>query len=60
MESVISEFFLVTGIDAAAPTNMKELIPYMISILIGVCMVSGVFRVFGKLFDLFMNWSRFK
>lgn len=51
MASIIAEFFSVVGIDAVPPSTMAELIPYLITILVGVVLVSGVFRVIGKLFE---------
>lgn len=60
MVEVVSEFFQVTGIDMVPPGTMGELIPYLIKIFIGVCLVSGVFRVIGRLGECILNWSRFK
>ena len=59
MAAVIAEFFGIIGVDMAAPATMAELIPWLLCVWIGVVLVSGVFRVFGKLVDLFMNWRRF-
>lgn len=59
MALVIAEFFNVIGVDAAAPTTMAELIPWALSVYIGVMLVCGVFRVFGKLAELLMNGRRF-
>lgn len=59
MAAVIAEFFGIIGVDLAAPATMAELIPWLLTVWIGVVLVSGVFRVFGKLVDLFMNWRRF-
>lgn len=59
MAAVIAEFFGIIGVDMVAPATMSELIPWLLSIWIGVILVSGVFRVFGKLVDLFLNWRRF-
>ena len=44
MAVVVSEFLGVIGAEAA-PTCMEELIPYLITITIGVFLVSAVFRV---------------
>lgn len=59
MAAVIAEFFGIIGVDPTAPATMAELIPWLLTVWIGVVLVSGVFRVFGKLVDLFMNWRRF-
>lgn len=59
MAAVIAEFFGVIGVSMAAPATMSELIPWLLTVWVGVVLVCGVFRVFGKLVDLFMNWRRF-
>jgi len=46
------------GVDVTPPTNMAELIPYLLTVVIGIALVSGVFRVFGKLADWIMNFRR--
>ena len=59
MAAVISEFFMISGIDMTAPATLSELIPWLVTIWVGVVLVSAVFRVFGKLAELFLNWRRF-
>ena len=59
MAAVIAEFFGIIGVDMAAPVTMAELIPWLLMIWISVVLVCGVFRVFGKLAELFLNWRRF-
>lgn len=58
MAAVIAEFFGIIGVDMVAPATMAELIPWLLMIWISVILVSGVFRVFGKLAELFVNWRR--
>ncbi|MCQ4807544.1 hypothetical protein NE626_12040 [Intestinimonas massiliensis] len=58
MAVLVAEFFSVIGVEATAPTNMAELIPYLLTVVIGVFLVSGVFRVIGKLAEIFLNWRR--
>lgn len=58
MALVISEFFQIIGLDMVPPENMAELIPYLLTVLVGVALVSGVFRVIGKLAEVFMNFRR--
>ena len=58
MASVIAEFFSIVGIDTVPPSTMAELIPYLITVLVGVVLVSGVFRVIGKLFEAVMGFLR--
>ena len=58
MAVVISEFFGIVGLDVVPPTNMAELIPYLLQVFVGVALVAGVFRVLGKLAEVFINFRR--
>lgn len=60
MVAVIAEFFSIIGLSQEVPSNFAELIPYLLEIFVGLALVCAVFSVFGKLFELFMNWSRWK
>lgn len=59
MALIVAEFFQIIGVDAVPPSNMAELIPYLLTVVVGVALVSGVFRVIGHLAELLMNWRRF-
>lgn len=58
MAVIVSEFFGIIGVDVVPPTNMAELIPYLLTVVVGIALVSGVFRVIGKLADLLLNFRR--
>ena len=58
MALVVSEFFELIGLNMTPPSNMEELIPYLMVFFVGVVLVSGVFRVLGKLADLLIGWRR--
>lgn len=58
MAVIVSEFFGIVGVDAVPPANMAELIPYLLTVVVGVALVSGVFRVIGKLADIILNLRR--
>jgi len=58
MAPVISEFFGVIGVDQIAPQTLAELIPYLLTVLVGVALVSGVFRVIGRIVELLMDFRR--
>lgn len=60
MASVISEFFLISGIDFLAPQTLAELIPYLLNVVVGVALVSGMFGVLGKLLDLVLDFTRWR
>lgn len=49
MAEIVALFFGVIGPDLVPPTNIQELIPYLITIFIGVALVSGVFKVIAGL-----------
>lgn len=55
---IVAEFFGIIGVDVVLPTNMAELIPYLLTVVVGIALVSGVFRVIGKLADLILNFRR--
>lgn len=59
MAVVVAEFFQIVGVDAVPPSNLAELIPYLLTVVVGVALVSGVFGVIGHLAGNIMNWRRF-
>ena len=59
MASVVAEFFGIIGVDMLPPDNLAELIPYLLSVFVSVALVSGVFRVIGKLAEAVMDHRRF-
>ena len=58
MAEIIAEFFGVIGVDAVPPDNLAELIPYLLTVLIGVVLVSTVFRVIGRLAEAVIDFRR--
>lgn len=59
MAEVVSEFFTVVWMDMIPPDNLAELIPYLLSVFVSVALVSGVFRVIGRLAEVIMDFRRF-
>ena len=55
---IVSEFFGIVGLEVVPPSNMAELIPYLLTVVVGLVLVSGVFRVIGKLAELILNFRR--
>jgi hypothetical protein len=45
MAQVVAQFFDIIGPDIQPPANMEELIPYVLTIMVGFFLVGGVFRV---------------
>ena len=60
MAQVVAEFFGVVGVDAVPPSTMAELIPYLLTIFVGVALVSGVFRVIGLLAGIVLDFTRWR
>ena len=58
MAEIVAEFFGVIGEDVIPPDNLAELIPYLLTVLIGVVLVSTVFRVIGRLAEVIMDFRR--
>lgn len=58
MAEIIAEFFGVIGEDVIPPDNLAELIPYLLTVLIGVALVSTVFRVIGRLAEAIIYFRR--
>lgn len=58
MAVIVAEFFGIIGVDVVPPANMAELIPYLFTVVVGVALVSAVFRVIGKLAELLLNYKR--
>ena len=57
MALIVAEFFGLIGLDMTPPTNLAELIPYLLTFVVGVVLVSLVFRVIGKLAELFAGFK---
>ena len=53
MAELVAQFFAITGVDAVPPTNMAELIPYLLTVAIAVFLVSSVFSILGGLLLIF-------
>lgn len=58
MALIVAEFFGLIGLDMVPPSNLAELIPYLLTFVVGVALVSALFRVIGKLAEIIMNFRR--
>lgn len=59
MATIIAEFFQIIGADVVPPTNMAELIPYLLTVFVGVVLVVCVFRLVVAIAAALVNWRRF-
>ncbi len=60
MAAIVAEFFGIIGVDATPPSNMAELIPYLLEVLICVFLVSAVFGILRDLMLGILDWRRFR
>lgn len=60
MASVIAEFFGIIGVDLTPPSNMAELIPYLLTVFIGIWLVSMVFGILRELIFAILDWRKFR
>lgn len=58
MAAVVANFFSIIGVDSVPPETLAELIPYLLTVFVGVALVSGVFRVIGRLAEVIMDFRR--
>ena len=58
MAALVAQFFGIIGVDMVPPSNLAELIPYLLTVVVGVALVSGVFGVIGKLAEVLLNFRR--
>ena len=42
---MVSEFLSIVGVDAIVPSDLAELVPYLLNVFVGVVLVTAVFRV---------------
>lgn len=54
MAEIVAEFFQVIGVAEIAPATMAELIPYVLTVFIGLVLVLAVFRVIGGIVEAVM------
>lgn len=59
MGAVVAEFLSVIGPGITLPTNMQELIPYLITIFFGVVLVVAVIRIVEVIASAVCNFRRF-
>nr|DAR37740.1 MAG TPA: hypothetical protein [Inoviridae sp.] len=59
MAQAVSAFFGLLGPNVTAPTNMQELIPYLLNFFVGVVLVAVVFRLIGVIASTIVDRGRF-
>ena len=59
MAAVIAQFFQIIGVDSTPPSNMAELIPYLLTVAVGMFLVSLVFRLIADIVRALFSVGRF-
>lgn len=59
MAEIVATFFNVIGVDMVAPATMSELIPYLLTVFIGLVLVIEVFKVIGGIVHALLMVRRF-
>lgn len=59
MALAISKFLMIVGPGVTIPSNMQELIPYLLNFFVAVVLVVCVFRLIGGIAKIIVNWRRF-
>lgn len=60
MAEIVAEFFSIIGVDQIPPTNIAELIPYLLTVFVGVFLVSAVFSIIKEIAVSLFDWRRFR
>lgn len=60
MAAIVSEFFLISGVDMVPPENLGEMIPWLLQVIVAVVLVLAVFKMIAEIAKLFFNWRWFK
>ncbi len=58
MVEIVSTFFGIIGVAETAPETLSELIPYVLTVDVGVVLVCAVFKVIGGFVDILLYGSR--
>lgn len=59
MAVVIAQFFQIIGVDSTPPSNMAELIPYLLTVAVGMFLVAQVYRLIGAIVRALFSMRRF-
>lgn len=59
MAVVVAQFFQIIGVDSVPPSNMAELIPYLLTVAVGMFLVSRVFYLLAAIVRALLSVRRF-
>lgn len=60
MAVIVAEFFNIIGVDVTPPETIAELIPYLLTVIVGVILVAMVFKIIYELAMGIMDWRRLR
>lgn len=60
MVQIVAEFFGICGLDVTPPDTLAALIPYLLTVLVGIILVVAVFKVISAIVQIFCNWRWFR
>ncbi len=59
MAAAVAQFFSILGPNITPPTNMQELIPYLLTVFVGIVLVVCAFRLVAAVASAIVNWRKF-
>lgn len=60
MADIVAEFFSIVGVNSYPPETLAELIPWAVTVFVGVALVCAVFGVIGKLAEVLLSFLRWR
>jgi len=58
MAYIVSTFFGIIGVSQYPPENVAELIPYLLTVTVGVVLVSATFKVIAHIVGAIFDFGR--
>jgi hypothetical protein len=58
MAEIVANFFGIIGLDMSPPSTMQELIPYLLTFLVGAGLTSAVFKIVQAIVSELMGMRR--
>ena len=59
MGAAVAQFFQIIGPSITPPTNMQELIPYLLTVFVSIVLVVCAFRLIAAVASALGNWRKF-
>jgi len=58
MAYIVAQFFYIIGVGISPPTNLAELIPYLLTIVVGLFLVSATLKVVSNIITAIFDLGR--